>query len=76
MGAAADLTRQLLELAERVEASLTAVSAAAAKAGIDRPLAGEAGAEAARNLARTLPSVRTMRDTVEDLGGRTVPYGS
>ncbi|MFJ3530043.1 hypothetical protein [Streptomyces sp. NPDC090132] len=76
VGAAADLTRQLLELAERVEASLTAVSAAAAKAGIDRPLAGEAGAEAARNLARTLPSVRTMRDTVEDLGGRTVPYGS
>ncbi|MEU8625582.1 hypothetical protein [Streptomyces sp. NPDC048669] len=76
VAAAASLTQRLLELAEQVEASLTAVSAAAAKAGIDRPLAGRAGAEAARNLARTLPSVRTMRDTVEDLGGRTGQDGA
>lgn len=74
--AAAGLTRRLLELAEQVEASLTAVSAAAAKTGISRPLAGRAGADAARNLARTLPSVRTMRDTVEDLGGRTGQDGA
>ncbi|WP_123529440.1 hypothetical protein [Streptomyces sp. 840.1] len=74
--AAVTLTRRLLELAEQAEASLTAVSAAAAKAGIARPLAGRDGADAALHLARTLPSVRTMRDTVEDLGGRTERYGA